>query len=117
MSAFLSHWADTIDDSLALNKEDPTFKTGGLPETIPDITGGYDADASWSSVWPTTLHTVWKAYGDARIVETYWADLMLYVNHTVAGMKNGDINGIFHTWGDWLVPRGNVLHYSGPRMN
>ena len=99
VAAFLSHWADTIDDSLTRNAADPTFKEGGLPETIPDVTGGYDADASWSSVYPTTLHTLWKAYGDAAPAARYWPGLMAFVNHTVSGMKGGNITGIFHTWG------------------
>ena len=99
VAAFLSHWADTIDDSLTRNAADPTFKEGGLPETIPDVTGGYDADASWSSVYPTTLHTLWKAYGDAAPAARYWPGLMAFVNHTVSGMKGGNISGIFHTWG------------------
>jgi hypothetical protein len=99
MCAFLTNWAQTIDDALN-NAIDHTWVKGGLPETIPDITGGYNADASWSSVWPTTLHTLWKSCGDARIVQRYWPDLMLYVNQTVAGMKGGDIKGIFSTWGD-----------------
>jgi alpha-L-rhamnosidase len=103
MAAFLSNWAATIDDSLN-NMVDSTWKSGGLPETIPDITGGYNADASWSSVFPTTVHTLWKAYGDVRVAQTYWSDLMLYINETVAGMKGGDIAGIFSTWGDWCPP-------------
>jgi alpha-L-rhamnosidase len=103
MAAFYSQWAGTVDDALN-NRADSTWKSGGLPETIPDITGGYNADASWSSVFPTTVHTVWKAYGDARIAQTYWSDIMLYVNQTVAGMGSGNIANIFHTWGDWCPP-------------
>ena len=102
MAAFLTNWAQTVDDALN-NQADSTWKSGGLPETIPDVTGGYNADASWSSVFPTTVHTVWKSYGDARIAQTYWTDLMLYVNKTVEGMA-GNIKKTFHTWGDWCPP-------------
>jgi alpha-L-rhamnosidase len=115
VAAFLAHWADTIDDSLTLNAADPTFKEGGLPETIPDITGGYDADASWSSVWPSTLHTLWKAYGDAAPAARYWPDLMAYVNHTVGGMKGGNIQGVFSTWGDWCPPPEALGGGQGPK--
>ena len=103
MAAFYTQWAATIDDALN-NQVDSTWKKGGLPETIPDITGGYNADASWSSVFPTTVHTMWKSYGDARIAQTYWSDLMLYVNQTVEGMGGGNIEKIFSTWGDWCPP-------------
>ena len=96
VSAFLTNWAQTVDDALN-NKVDSTWVKGGLPETIPDVTGGYNADASWSSVFPTTVHTLWKSYGDARVAQTYWSDLMLYVNQTVAGMGNGNIAHIFST--------------------
>lgn len=94
MAAFLAHWADSIDDSLSRNSADPTFKDGGLPETIPDVTGGYDADASWSSVWPSTLYTLWKAYGNAAPAARYWPNVMAYVNHTVTGFKTGSIDGM-----------------------
>ena len=85
------------------NTVDPTYTPGLLPSQIPDMTGGYHADASWSSVWPTTLHTLWKAYGDARIVQTYWSDLMLYLDTQVANMK-GDIRHITAGLGDWCPP-------------
>jgi alpha-L-rhamnosidase len=114
MAAFYTQWAATIDDSLN-NQVDSTWKSGGLPETIPDITGGYNADASWSSVFPTTVHTVWKAYNDARIVQTYWSDLMLYVNQTVAGMGGGNIDKIFSTWGDWCPPGEKEGDDQGPK--
>ena len=97
VSAFLTNWAQTVDDSLN-NQVDSTWKSGGLPETIPDVTGGYNADASWSSVFPTTVHTLWKSYGDTRVPLTYWSDLMLYIDMTVKGMGGGNIANIFHTW-------------------
>ena len=115
MSAFLSHWADTISDSLVADVYDKTFKSGGLPETIPDVTGGYDADSSWSSVFPSTIYTVWKAYGDAQIVGRYWSELMLFVNHTVTSFKGSDIKGIFHTWGDWCPPPATPGGGQGPK--
>ncbi len=112
MAAWLSHWADTVDDSLTRNAADPTFREGGLPETVPDVTGGYDADASWSSVYPSTLHTIWKAYGDAAPAARYWPGLLAFVNHTVSGMKN---NSPFHTWGDWCPPPAQLGGGQGPK--
>lgn len=97
MSAFYTHWADTIADSLLVNNVDRTFKYGGLPETIPDITGGYDADASWSSVWPSTVHTLWKAYADTRAAAAFWPGLLAYVNHTSSSWGSGA--KVFATWG------------------
>jgi hypothetical protein len=37
MHAFYNHWAHTLDDSLVANTEDPSFKSGSLPDTVPDI--------------------------------------------------------------------------------
>jgi alpha-L-rhamnosidase len=114
VSSFLTNWLQTVDDSLN-NKADKTWVSGGLPETIPDITGGYNADSSWSSVFPTTAHTLWKAYGDVRTVQAYWPDLMLYINATVAGMGGGNIAKIFHTWGDWCPPGAAPGDDQGPK--
>jgi hypothetical protein len=85
------------------NTVDPTYQAGLLPSQVPDMTGGYNADASWSSVWPSTLHALWKAYGDARIVQAYWADLLAYMDKQVADMK-GDIKKIAAGLGDWCPP-------------
>ena len=99
MAAFYIHWAATLDDSLVSNAEDKTFKYGTLPDTVPDITGGYSADASWSSVWPSTLYTLWHAYGDAAPVARYWPGVLAFVNATFAGLdKHGDA---FSQFGDW----------------
>jgi hypothetical protein len=84
------------------NAEDKTFKYGTLPDTVPDITGGYSADASWSSVWPSTLYTLWHAYGDAAPVARYWPGVLAFVNATFAGLdKHGDA---FSQFGDWCPP-------------
>lgn len=103
MHAFYNHWATTLDDSLVANTEDPSFKSGSLPDTVPDITKGYNSDASWSSVWPSTLHTLWSVYGDATPVAKFWPDVMAYVNHTFAGIDPaGDV---FHQFGKRRGPR------------
>lgn len=97
------------------NTVDPTFKTGLLPSQVPDMTGGYNADASWSSVWPTTLYTLWSAYGDTRIVAAYWTDLLLYIDTQVADMKGGDIRGITAGLGDWCPPGEQPGQDQGPK--
>ena len=113
MAAFYNHWVHTLDDSLLVNAEDPTFKSGSLPDTVPDITGGYNSDASWSSVYPTTLYTLLKAYGDVERVRKYWSNVLAYVNHTVSGIDaHGDV---FHQFGDWCPPPASPGAGQGPR--
>ena len=94
---------------------DPSFESGSLPDTVPDITKGYDSDASWSSVWPSTLHTLWSVYGDATPVAKFWPDVMAYVNHTLAGIDPaGDV---FHQFGDWCPPPEVQNGGQGPKPN
>jgi len=113
-SAFLTQWAHTLNDAMK-NTVDPTYKPGLLPSQVPDMTGGYEADASWSSVWPSTLYALWKAYGDTRIVQTYWTDLLLYIDTQVAGMK-GDIKNIQAGLGDWCPPSASpTIDAQGPK--
>jgi alpha-L-rhamnosidase len=97
------------------NTVDPTYQAGLLPIQVPDMTGGYNADASWSSVWPSTLHALWKAYGDARIVQAYWADLLAYMDKQVADM-HGDIKKIAAGLGDWCPPPADpTIDDQGPK--
>ena len=112
-AAFLTQWTHTLNDAMH-NTVDPTYKVGLLPSQIPDMTGGYEADASWSSVWPSTLHAMWKAYGDVRLVETYWTDLLLYIDTQVGNMK-GNIAHITAGLGDWCPPGPNPGDDQGPK--
>ena len=68
------------------------------------MTGGYDADASWSSVWPSTLYALWKAYGDDHIVRLYWFDLINYMDTQASAMRGGNIANITAGLGDWCPP-------------
>ena len=112
-AAFLTQWAHTLDDSMH-NTVDPTYVKGLLPSQVPDMTGGYKSDASWSSVWPSTLHALWKAYGDARIVQAYWADLLLYIDTQVGDMQ-GNIAKITAGLGDWCPPGESPGDDQGPK--
>ena len=112
-AAFLTQWAHTLNDAMH-NTFDPTYERGLLPSQVPDMTGGYKADASWSSVWPSTLHALWQAYGDARIVQTYWADLLLYMDTQVSAMQ-GDIASITAGLGDWCPPGAQPEDDQGPK--
>ena len=102
-SAFLTQWATTLSDSMH-NTVDPTYVRGLLPAQVPDMTGGYHSDASWSSVWPTTLYTLYKAYGDTRLVAAFWEDLVLYIDTTVGEMGAGGIQKVPAGLGDWCPP-------------
>jgi alpha-L-rhamnosidase len=102
-AAFLTQWAGTLNDAMH-NTVDPTYVKGLLPAQVPDMTGGYHSDASWSTVWPTTLYTLYKAYGDTRAAAAFWGDLVLYLDTTVGEMGAAGIKGIPAGLGDWCPP-------------
>lgn len=113
-SAFLTQWAITLNDAMH-NTVDPTYVAGLLPAQVPDMTGGYHSDSSWSSVWPTTLYTLWKAYGDTRAVSNFWGDLVLYIDTTVGEMGKGGIAHIPAGLGDWCPPGAAPGQDQGPK--
>ncbi len=65
-------------------------------------------------MWPSTLHALWKAYGDTRIAQAYWADLLAYIDQQVADMK-GDIKNIAAGLGDWCPPGEKNGEDQGPK--
>lgn len=106
ISALYTHWSASIDDTTsdAIDKS-RTQGVGAIPAVIPDQLGGYDQDPAWKTVYPTTVYTLWKAYGDTRAVQMYWTDLLAFVQLTMNDInKAGGIGSIPATWGDWCPP-------------
>jgi alpha-L-rhamnosidase len=114
-AAFLTHWAATLNDA-TINTVDPTWpgSVGGIPAVVPDVIGGYNQDSAWMSVYPTTIHTIWRSTGDTRVVKQYWPNLLGFVNITTSKF-NGDIAKIFNTWGDWCPPPAVLGGGQGPK--
>jgi len=63
---------------------------------------GWDFGTAWCDAGVICPWTVWQAYGDTRIIERCWPNLVKFMDWRKATSKN--FLGIAHgnDWGDWL---------------
>jgi len=98
MSAFYTLWTQNLLDASS-NIYDPMYpgSPGAFPNVVPDVLGNpFEPDLSWDSVFPSTIYTVYKAYGDALIVQMQWPHLLQYVQDAMQHIDNKK----YSTWGE-----------------
>ena len=63
---------------------------------------GWDFGTAWADAGVICPWTIWQAYGDTRIIERCWPDMVEFMNWRKSTSK--DFLGINHgnDWGDWL---------------
>ena len=59
--------------------------------------------AAWACAGIICPWTIWKVYGDTRMIDTYYDAMVRYMD---ACGKDGLGGRKAHTWGDWLAPGG-----------
>jgi alpha-L-rhamnosidase len=63
---------------------------------------GWDFGTAWCDAGVICPWTIWQAYGDTRIIERCWPNLVKFMDWRKATSKNflGVVHG--NDWGDWL---------------
>jgi alpha-L-rhamnosidase len=105
VAAFYTKWMkDFTADQL---------ENGRVPHVIPDVLRGDGGATAWADAAIIVPWTVYKVYGDKRILEDQYKSMKAWVEfmHTRAGAKNlwtGDAH-----FGDWLAYASNSSSYPG----
>ena len=95
VAAFYTKWmADFTADQTA---------DGRIPDVIPDVLHGGGGSTAWSDASVIVPWTVYRAYGDQRILETQYPSMKAWVGYMTskAGEKHLWIGGTHY--GDWLA--------------
>tara|TARA_B110000208_G_scaffold187009_1_gene244420 strand:- start:1256 stop:4174 length:2919 start_codon:yes stop_codon:yes gene_type:complete len=111
-AAFFSNFLNQIDDlqcasdgSLAHCIPETDFRRDGLAEQPdPNTCSGVQHDPSWSTVFPTIAHNIWKYYNATGVVREHWSSLLQYmamIESHVPTAAEGGLANMFCTWGDW----------------
>lgn len=98
VAAFFTKWLDDVVEAQLPN--------GAYPDYCPYPMGHGDPGQNWGTAWTDAgvicPWTVWKVYGDTRLVERLWASMTRFMEFRrnrapdLRGRRDG--NG----WGDWL---------------
>jgi alpha-L-rhamnosidase len=86
---------------------------GRIPDVIPDVLHGGGGSTAWSDASVIVPWTVYRAYGDQRILETQYPSMKAWVGYMTskAGEKHLWIGGTHY--GDWLAFATTQSDYPG----
>jgi len=95
VAAFYTKWIRELMESQR--------PSGAFPGYAPyPFQHGWDFGTAWADAGVICPWTIWQAYGDTRIIERCWPDMVQFMDWRKATSKN--FLGIKHgnDWGDWL---------------
>jgi len=95
VSAFYSKWLRELMES--------QLPSGVFPGYAPyPFQHGWDFGTAWCDAGVICPWTIWRAYGDTRVIERCWPNMVKFMEWRKATSKN--FLGVEHgnDWGDWL---------------
>ncbi|MEY4385883.1 MAG: hypothetical protein RLY20_1166 [Verrucomicrobiota bacterium] len=95
VAAFYTKWLRELMESQR--------PSGTFPGYAPyPFQHGWDFGSAWCDAGVICPWTIWQAYGDTRVIERCWPDMVEFMNWRKATSKNflGVVHG--NDWGDWL---------------
>ncbi len=96
-AAFFTKWMQDVED--AQSEEGAYADTSPRLKDIPN----FEAVAAWADAGIIIPWTIWRVYGDTRIIERHWASMERWMNFMLK--TNPDFlrkNRLNNNYGDWL---------------
>ena len=98
VSAFFTKWLDDVEESQR--------SFGAYPDYAPYPMGHGEAGKTFGTAWTDAgiicPHTVWKVYGDTRLIERHWDSMVRFLAFRQASSPSFQGVSIGNAWGDWL---------------
>ncbi len=119
VAAFFTKWLIDIEDAQT--------PEGVFPDVAPrlreDINfvglGNLGGAAAWADAGIIIPHTLWRVYGDLRVVERHWGAMVRWLDwierHNPDGLR---LNKLANNYGDWLcIPSDTSFGTHSPMKN
>jgi alpha-L-rhamnosidase len=98
VSAFFTKWLDDVEESQR--------SVGAYPDYAPYPMGhgqlGKTFGTAWMDAGVICPHTIWKVYGDTRVIERHWASMKRFMEFRESSSPALQGVSIGNSWGDWL---------------
>lgn len=119
VAAFFTKWM--------IDVEDAQTPEGVFPDTAPRLRegenfvglGNLGGAAGWADAGVIVPYTIWRVYGDRRILERHYAAMVKWVEWVASENPNGlRLNGLANNYGDWLcIPSDTSFGTHSPMKN
>ena len=119
VAAFFTKWM--------IDVEDAQTPEGVFPDTAPRLRegenfvglGNLGGSAGWADAGVIVPYTLWRVYGDRRIIERHWNAMVKWVDwidrHNPSGLR---LNQLANNYGDWLcIPSDTSFGTHSPMKN
>ena len=100
VSAFFTKWIDDVEESQRSFGAYPDY----APYPMAHGGGGKTFGTGWTDAGIICPWTIWKTYGDARMVERHWASMTRFMDwrYSSTTTPEGLGTSLGNPWGDWL---------------
>ena len=119
VAAFFTKWM--------IDVEDAQTPEGIFPDTAPRLRegenfiglGNLGGSAGWADAGVIIPYTIWRVYGDRRILERHYAAMVKWVDWIARHNPNGlRVNQLANNYGDWLcLPSDTSFGTHSPMKN
>lgn len=119
VAAFFTKWL--------IDVEDAQTPEGVFPDVAPRLRedihfvglGNLGGAAAWADAGIIIPHTLWRVYGDLRVVERHWGAMVRWLDwierHNPDGLR---LNKLANNYGDWLcIPSDTSFGTHSPMKN
>jgi alpha-L-rhamnosidase len=98
VAAFFTKWLEEVRESQR--------SFGAYPDYAPYPMGHGEAGKTFGAAWADAgiicPHTLWKVYGDTRLIERHWDSMARFLSFRQATSPSFQGVSIGNAWGDWL---------------
>jgi alpha-L-rhamnosidase len=119
VAAFFTKWM--------IDVEDAQTPEGIFPDTAPRLRegenfiglGNLGGSAGWADAGVIIPYTMWRVYGDRRILERHYRAMVKWVDWIAASNPDGlRVNNLSNNYGDWLcIPSDTSFGTHSPMKN
>ncbi len=119
VAAFFTKWM--------IDVEDAQTPAGVFPDTAPRLResanfiglGNLGGAAGWADAGVIVPYTIWRVYGDRRILERHYRAMVKWVDWIAAHNPDGRrLNNLANNYGDWLcIPSDTSFGTHSPMKN
>jgi alpha-L-rhamnosidase len=119
VAAFFTKWM--------IDVEDAQTSDGVFPDTAPRLRegenfvglGNLGGSAGWADAGVIVPYTIWRVYGDRRILERHYDTMVKWVDWIAKHNPNGlRLNNLANNYGDWLcIPSDTSFGTHSPMKN
>ena len=119
VAAFFTKWMVDVEDAQTPDgifpDTAPRLREGENFVGLDDLCGG----AAWADAGVIIPHTIWRVYGDERIIHRHWDAMVAWMDYLERTNPEGlRIHDLRNNYGDWLcIPSDREFRTHSPMKN